>query len=92
VEDELDQKVGILWVAINHRGLPTAFVFDVEIYEAFRRCGYAEQAFLRLEEEMKALGMTKIGLHVFGHNHAARALYEKVGYETTNIQMAKALD
>jgi ribosomal protein S18 acetylase RimI-like enzyme len=92
VEDELKQKVGILWVAVNHRGQPAAFIFDIEIYEAFRRRGYAEQAFLRLEEKMKALGMTKIGLHVFGHNHAAQALYNKLDYEITNIHMAKILN
>jgi ribosomal protein S18 acetylase RimI-like enzyme len=92
VEDVSGQKVGILWVAVNHRGQPAAFIFDIEIYEAFRRRGYAEQAFLRLEEKMKALGMTKIGLHVFGHNHAAQALYNKLGYEITNIHMAKILN
>jgi hypothetical protein len=29
---------------------------------------------------------------VFGHNHEARALYEKLGYVATNIMMSKSLD
>jgi predicted GNAT family acetyltransferase len=30
-------------------------------------------------------------LHVFGHNQVARALYEKIGYEVTNVLMSKKL-
>ncbi|WP_419719892.1 GNAT family N-acetyltransferase [Lysinibacillus fusiformis] len=39
----------------------------------------------------KQLGMNKIGLNVFGHNKIARGLYEKMGYEITNITMAKTI-
>jgi hypothetical protein len=28
---------------------------------------------------------------VFGHNHGARALYEKMGYNKTSITMAKQI-
>jgi ribosomal protein S18 acetylase RimI-like enzyme len=91
VEDEAAQKVGALWFSIQH-AKHMVFVQDIEIDEAFRRRGYAEQAFLRLEEKVKELGMAKIGLHVFGYNHAAQALYKKLGYEITNIHMAKTLD
>jgi RimJ/RimL family protein N-acetyltransferase len=37
------------------------------------------------------LGAGKVELHVFGHNHGARALYEKLGYTTTSIVMTKAV-
>ena len=37
------------------------------------------------------LGAEAIELHVFGHNQAAQALYEKLDYETTKIIMAKNL-
>jgi RimJ/RimL family protein N-acetyltransferase len=87
------QKVGVLWFAKVQRpgGKPQAFVYDIEIDEPFRRHGYASQAFAELEKEARALGLVKIGLHVFGHNQAARTMYEKLGYQTTNIQMAKLL-
>ncbi|EEL31163.1 N-acetyltransferase [Bacillus toyonensis] len=39
----------------------------------------------------KELGMTKIGLHVFGHNKVTRGLYEKLDYEITNIKMVKSI-
>jgi len=44
-----------------------------------------------LEERVRHLGLSTISLHVFGHNHAARALYEKLGYVTTNVMMSKTL-
>lgn len=92
VDETGGQKVGHLWFNVRQKNPPTAFIYDVEVFQEFRRRGYAEQAFLRLEENVKELGLAKIGLHVFGHNHAARALYEKLGYEITNINMAKALN
>ena len=42
-----------------------------------------------LEGEARARGLAGIGLHVFGHNPGARALDEKLGYETTNLHMFK---
>ncbi|KAB2854509.1 MAG: GNAT family N-acetyltransferase, partial [Anaerolineae bacterium] len=52
----------------------------------------ATQAMLALEDEVKKVGLDSIGLHVFGHNQSAYALYQKIGYETTNIVMAKKLE
>ena len=82
----------MLWVAAETRqGKTRAFVYDFAIDEAHRRQGYGEQAFRALEDKVRALGLDSIALHVFGHNHAARALYEKLGYVTTNINMEKKL-
>jgi len=41
--------------------------------------------------KVKALGLAKIALHVFAHNRAARALYEKTGFEITGIYLTKKL-
>ncbi len=46
---------------------------------------------IRLEVEARRLNLEAIRLHVFGHNTAARPLYEKLGYEPTNINMFKSL-
>ncbi len=87
------QKVGILWFAMREsQGQRAAFVYDVRIDEAFRRHGYGSQAFRELENRVRALGGNKISLHVFGSNHAAQDMYKKLGYETTNVLMAKTLD
>lgn len=92
-DSELGAKVGILWVARQeHKPAPVAFVYNVEIDEAFRRRGYGAQTFAALEEKVRALGLNEIRLHVFGHNTPARALYEKLGFVTTNVLMSKKLE
>ncbi len=83
--------VGMVWLAVPPWKPPVAFIYDFLIYEPYRRRGYASQALAALEEKVRALGLDTIGLHVFGHNHAARALYEKAGYVVTNINMTKKL-
>ena len=83
--------VGMVWLAVPPWKPPLAFVYDFRIDEPYRRRGFASQALAALEEKVRALGLDTIGLHVFGHNHAARALYEKAGYEVTNVNMAKKL-
>ncbi len=89
VADGETEPVGILWFAVD-RG--KAFVYDIVIHDAFQRRGYATQAFLIMEDKVRQLGLNIISLHVFGHNHAARALYQKLGYAETNVIMAKTLD
>jgi ribosomal protein S18 acetylase RimI-like enzyme len=82
------EPVGVLWFAAM-AARRQAFIYDMEIHPPYRRRGFAEQAMRAAEAEARALGLETIGLHVFGHNHAARALYEKLGYEVTNVNMAK---
>lgn len=85
-------RVGIVWFAEVQRGpRREAFVYDLVVYEAFRRRGYARAAMLALEDEVRSLGVERIGLHVFGHNRAAWALYDQLGYEVTNVNMAKTV-
>lgn len=86
------QPVGVLWAQARLKPEPHAFVYNLEIDASFRRRGYAEQAMTLLESECRRLGLDAIRLHVFGHNRAARPLYEKLGYEPTNILMVKHLE
>ena len=91
-DEETGLKVGAIWFAVDDKRLrPSAFVYDFVIYDEFRRKGYGTQALRALENKIKELGVNKISLHVFGHNHAARALYDKVGYAVTGILMSKEL-
>lgn len=83
--------VGILWINLVHKPRPHIFVYNIEIESQYRRRGYAEAAMKELEVEARRMGAERIRLHVFGHNAAARPLYEKLGYETTNVLMAKPL-
>lgn len=91
-EDKLGQNVGVLWIAVlDLRWHKIAFVYDFEIHEQYRRQGYGTQALLALDDKVREMDLDTIDLHVFGHNTAARALYEKVGYVVTNLNMRKRL-
>lgn len=89
---ETGEDVGVLWFADVRFGLQRmAFVYDVLVYEQFRRRGYARAGMLALEEKARALGIGKMALHVFGSNQGALALYQEIGYEITDYSMAKSL-
>ena len=84
--------VGVIWFAVEIKhGLRSAFVYDVGIHPQFRRQGHAKRAFEALEPVVAGLGLSSIGLHVFGHNPGAQALYAKLGYGVTGINMLKNL-
>ena len=84
--------VGIIWFAVVVKnGLRSAFVYDVEVKPEFRRHGYARAAFTALEPLVKALGLSSVGLHVFGNNPGAQALYHSLGYGVTGVNMLKRL-
>lgn len=84
-----EQPVGIIWLA--ERANQTGFIYDIHISDQFQGQGYGKKAMNEIENVAKDLGMVKIELHVFAHNQAARSLYKKLGYEETNIRMAKKL-
>ena len=85
--------VGVLWFAVKNKfNARVAYVFDVAIQEEHRRQGHARRAFIALEDEIRQRGLAGVGLHVFGHNAAARALYAGLGYEPTNISLFKPIN
>jgi len=93
IEDaEGGAKIGILWLEIQEAERGRPFIYDFRTHEPLRRRGYGLQALRVLDEMARGLVMREIGLHVFGHNLAARALYEKAGYHVTNVTMARRLD
>ncbi len=67
------------------------FIFDLYVDERFRRRGIARGAMIEIERFARKEGLSSVGLHVFGHNQAAIALYQSLGYVPTNLRMAKAL-
>ena len=84
--------VGYLWFAVEERhGLRGAFIYDVEVKEAFRRQGHARRALQDLEKIVAGLGLTSIGLHVFAQNAGAQALYRELGFAVTGLNMRKPL-
>jgi ribosomal protein S18 acetylase RimI-like enzyme len=90
---ETGERVGVLWIAIQERGpKKVVWIYDLAVEQAFRGRGYGESALQLVEEEARGRGLDRVELHVFGHNHGARRLYERVGYLPTSITMGKDLD
>jgi ribosomal protein S18 acetylase RimI-like enzyme len=90
--DAAGSAVGTLWFAVQERGTErVAYVYNVSVRAQHRRQGHALRAFAALESEVRRLGLAGIALHVFGHNRSARALYEKLGYVPTNLNLYKPL-
>jgi ribosomal protein S18 acetylase RimI-like enzyme len=84
--------VGTVWFALRDAGVGrSVWIYDIIIHENFRRKGYASRTLELVETRAKELGAKSVELHVFGHNHGAQALYEKVGYNVTSITMAKPI-
>jgi ribosomal protein S18 acetylase RimI-like enzyme len=92
IMDDQARAVGTLWIAAKEQaGQPIAYIYDVRIRPECRRRGHARRALRAAEDEARKLGLGGIGLHVFGHNAEARALYEALGYRATNFNMYKPL-
>ena len=86
------ERVGMLWWAeAGKAGLPEAWVYNITIDELARRRGYARAAFVELENVARERGLHHLSLHVFGHNHGARRLYEAIGFEPTSLTLRKIL-
>lgn len=94
VRDETIQaNVGILWLAVLDSSIGrSVWIYDIVVHEQFRRRGYGARMLGLVEEKAREVSAKSVGLQVFGHNHGARKLYEKTGYETTDIVMSKRLD
>ncbi|MBP3953561.1 GNAT family N-acetyltransferase [Bacillus suaedae] len=86
---ENDRIIGVVWLA--HKYENEGFIYDIHIHEDYQGRGFGKETMMQIEKKARHLGIKKIGLQVFGHNYIARALYEKVGYEVTNMKMVKEI-
>jgi RimJ/RimL family protein N-acetyltransferase len=92
-DEELSAEVGVLWISPRDSGVgQSLWIYDIIVHEQFRRRGYARRILKLAEDRARELGAARVELHVFGHNHAARTLYEKTGYEVSSVVMVKQLD
>jgi RimJ/RimL family protein N-acetyltransferase len=89
-DESVPAEVGVLWISPRDSGAgQSLWIYDILVDERFRRRGYASRILELVDDKARELDAGKVELHVFGHNHRARALYEKLGYTATSIVMAK---
>jgi ribosomal protein S18 acetylase RimI-like enzyme len=87
-----DKPVGLIWFqAREKRGKKSAYIFDFEIRPELRGRGYGAATLQALEKLVASMGVTRVNLNVFGHNHGAKALYERCGFTVAAIGMTKVL-
>lgn len=85
-----DKTVGVIWYNIQSDS-NKAYIYHIFIKEEFRKKGFATLVLQELEETMKSVGITSMGLNVFGTNPNAYKLYKKLGYQVQSTAMGKKI-
>ncbi len=79
------ERIGVLWLGTER---PTAFVYDIEIAAEHQRRGYGAALMRAGASWSRDHGALALGLNVFGYNHAAKALYDRLGYDVIETFLA----
>ncbi len=84
-------KIGHVWFAKSTENPETAFIYDIGIAKGYQDQGYGTKLMPLIDDAAKKNGFKKIALHVFGHNKRAIHVYEKSGYQVTDVNMEKEI-
>lgn len=79
-------KVGFVWFNVFQN---TIYVNNYLIYDEYRGKDYELKMVELLEDMAGDLDVGKINLHSFGYNENAIAMYQKMGYDITDVYMSK---
>ena len=81
VTNENNEKIGVIGYEKSHFEENAAFVTENVIKEDFRGKGYGKSAFLKLQEDAKKKGFSKMVLNVFKHTTISYSMYQKCGFK-----------
>lgn len=94
--DEEDQPIGHVIVLGNNvdtvTDLPQAWVYDLSVRRQWWGQGVGQALMAVAEDFAASLGLDWIGLGVTASNRRALSFYERIGYRTERLQMAKRLE
>ena len=94
-ENEAGEVVGDAWVGPDPQDATgtadSAWLYDINVFERFRRNGYGSAILAAAEELVAGEGRTRLGLNVVGDNDAAIAMYRRNGYHVSSLQLDKPL-
>lgn len=77
-----DENAGFIWtIHEKSEGRKQCFICDFTVWESMRRKGYASTALYLTEKNAAEAGCRESVLFVREDNTAARALYQKCGYQ-----------
>lgn len=92
VINDADEKIGMMWFYVDDgRPKKTAVLLDFFLFPQFRGKGLEEQSLAVFEKGIKAVGVERVELQVFGHKHDEIALYTASQYFKTMVLFAKEL-
>lgn len=83
-----EEVIGFLWLSIT---ATSAWISDFYIYSKWRGCGFGSLALSEMKKALKEMGIDEVGLRVAPENDSARALYKKLGFHITGINMSQNL-
>jgi ribosomal protein S18 acetylase RimI-like enzyme len=87
-----EDRVGEVWYMTPPQGGKVQFWVNwLAVDPEHRRHGYATEALRLLEEEARRLGADRALLTVWADNPGAMALYAKLGYVPSNLNLVKRL-
>ncbi|MFC7371610.1 GNAT family N-acetyltransferase [Fictibacillus iocasae] len=82
------ETIGYLWYAVHKEQQPNyAYLYEIFVSAEHRGRGFGKQVMTLFMQEVKALGIDDVWLHVFGHNNGALKLYQQLGFEITDYNM-----
>ncbi|MFJ2899064.1 GNAT family N-acetyltransferase [Streptomyces sp. NPDC087218] len=94
-ENGSGEVVGNAWIGPDpgqaSGSADSAWLYDINVFEPFRRHGYGSAILAAAEELVAREGRTALALDVVGSNEAAIALYRRSGYEVSSMSMRKNL-
>ncbi|MGW7354924.1 GNAT family N-acetyltransferase [Streptomyces sp. NPDC054784] len=85
--------VGTLWLSPSASPRPgaDAWVWGVEVHDAYRRRGHGRTLMRAAERAARDAGASALGLNVHADNAPARRLYESLGYRAAEHHLEKRL-
>lgn len=80
VVNEKEEKIGVIGYQKSPFEENAAFITENVIKEECRGKGYGKSAFIKLQEDAREKGFSKMVLNVFKHTPVSYAMYEKNGF------------
>lgn len=76
-----NEKIGVIGYQKSPFEENAAFVTENVIKEEYRGKGYGKSAFVKIQEDAREKGFSKMVLNVFKHTPVSYAMYEKNGFK-----------
>ncbi len=91
VVNEDNEKIGVIGYQKSPFEENAAFVTENVIKEEYRGKGYGKSALIKLQEDAREKGFSKMVLNVFRHTPVSFAMYEKNGFKVIEDYVGSAI-